>query len=61
MVSDDDEEEMNFLTGGNVDSSSEEEDNLAHLMISQELRPGFSDSATTEMLEDDLSRLQVAY
>lgn len=61
MISDD-EEELNFLTGGNIDTSSsegEEEENLAHLMVSQELRPGFLDSASSEQLEDDLSRLNL--
>lgn len=48
MISDD-EEEINFLTGAVDSSSSEDEDNLA--MVSQELRPGFLDSASSEVIK----------
>jgi len=57
MVSDDDEEELNFLRG-DVDSSSDSEDS-GSLMISQDMRPDFLATATPEQSEDDLSRLNL--
>ncbi|XP_067932030.1 nonsense-mediated mRNA decay factor SMG5-like [Watersipora subatra] len=48
MISDD-EEEMNFLKGTVDSSSSDEDENLA--MVSQELRPGFLDSVSSETLQ----------